>query len=107
MGVCHSMRGDEEAADDRAEGDACPTVFALEQAIEVKRAGAKRMHVNLVNIEFRRGLFEMYVKGYESDIESDSEKAGGGGGGGSTAVAGDEGKEVFVVTHKASRDMHV
>ena len=107
MGVCHSMRGNGEADDDRAEGDACPTVFALEQAIEVKRGAAKRMHVNLVNIEFRRGLFEMYVKGYESDIESDSEKAGGGGGGCSTAVAGHEGKEIFVVTHKASREIFV
>ena len=113
MGACHSAQGGKReipAGDHAVVDDYCPTVFALEQAAEMRRGRATRMHVNLVNIEFRRGLFEMYVKGETGYVTSDSEDggggggggAGGGGGGGRTAALENENKEMFVATHKVS-----
>lgn len=126
MGICQS-------ADDRlggpafgGEGEPCPTVFELERIIEERRGAAVRLHVNLVNIEFRRSLFEVYCRGAldEGSSEVDASGSGGGGGGGSegepvdsiamvgnaaaTAAANrrktenGKGDEVFVATHKVS-----
>lgn len=86
MGICQSAEDDAHmrlpSGDDR-----CPTVFELERAIEAKRRSSKRLNVNLVNIEFRRGLFEKY------------EKAG-------RIMTRSETTEMFVAVHKVKRIKH-
>lgn len=87
MGLCQS--GVDQARDvDLPEGERCPTVFELERTVEKKRGASKRLHPNLVNIEFRRGLFEMYHKGDRIKTRSESTK-------------------MFVATHKVRMPVFV
>ena len=87
MGICQSTEDPLGGAAFGAEGEPCPTVFELERIIEERRGAASRLHVNLVNIEFRRSLFEVYCRG-APDEESDQVEAGRGGGGGGSGGGG-------------------
>lgn len=88
MGLCQSagLPGKGGVVDDGSE--ACPTVFELERTLEKRRGAATRLHVNLVNQEFRRGFFEVYRRGYAEE--------GGGGGGGDEGGDGEEDGEVCI-----------
>lgn len=86
MGLCQSTEGPLKrgtAGNGKKVEPPCPTVFELERIIDAKRGAATRLHVNLVNIEFRRGLFEVYRAGCSSDSDSDEDEddvdCGGGG----------------------------
>lgn len=129
MGMCQSTEDPLGGAAFGGEGEPCPTVFELERMIEERRGAASRLHVNLVNIEFRRSLFEVYCRGAPDEesgqVEAGSGSGGGGGGGGSdgeqvdsmgmvgnaasAAAAAAAGRnkaememEMFVATHKVS-----
>eukprot|EP00752_Nemacystus_decipiens_P012366 g10961.t2 len=118
MGMCQSAEDPLGAA----AGEPCPTVFELERIIEEKRGKAARLHVNLVNIEFRRSLFEVYTRGApdEESGESDGSDVGGSdgepvdsivmagnaaaviGGGGRKRAEDGKGDDVFVATNKCT-----
>ncbi|CAM9514821.1 unnamed protein product [Scytosiphon promiscuus] len=102
MGLCQSADGSLKRGGAGGDGDGgdrpCPTVFELERIVDAKRGAAKRLHVNLVNIEFRSGLFEVYRVGCgsggdgddddDADADDDDSGAGCGGGSGSGGGAG-------------------
>lgn len=130
--MCHSTDHPLGGPAFGGEGEPCPNVFELERIIEERREAAVRLHVNLVNIEFRRSLFEVYCRGAVDGDSGEVDAGGSGGGGGdggggvddhdapvdlmaivgnpaaAAAGAGRQGAEsgkrdeVFVATHKVS-----
>ncbi|CBJ30894.1 n/a [Ectocarpus siliculosus] len=82
MGSCQSagLPGKGGVGDDGSE--ACPTVFELERTVEKRRGAATRLYVNLVNLEFRRGLFEVYQRGYAEEGGTGEGEGGDEGGDG-------------------------
>lgn len=119
MGMCQSTADPHGGAAFSGEGEPCPTVFELERMIEERRKAAVRLHVNLVNIEFRRSIFEVYRRGAADEDCDDFDGNGSGGGDDEpvdsivmvgSAVAGvgagkkktenGDGDGVFVATHK-------
>eukprot|EP00903_Cladosiphon_okamuranus_P018338 g16870.t1 len=92
MGMCHSTDDPLGGAASGVDGEPCPTVFELERIIEERREAAVNLHVNLVNIEFRRSLFEVYCRRTLEDDDgevdaSGSDGSGGGGSGGDGGIA--------------------
>lgn len=95
MGACQSAPsavGTDHNFDAKKDvhGERCPTLLELECMIERRRRAGKRVHVNAVNVEFRRGLFEVYTRrGEEEDLSP----------AGFTAVHPEDERRAFVGTH--------
>lgn len=83
MGACQSTSETDVTVTWPTPSEQCPTVFELEDKSERQRRSSTRLRPNLVNIEFRRGVFEVYEMG--TRIES-----------------GTDGGCAFVATHTVS-----
>ena len=73
----------------------CPTVFEIERAIAQRRRASRTVHANLVNIEFRRGFYEVYAKG--EDLSPTAY----------TAVHAEDKRKAFVGIHKVQNNFEV
>ncbi|CAN0015425.1 unnamed protein product, partial [Discosporangium mesarthrocarpum] len=74
MGTCNSLpcvlaRGlvNREFEDEMACSERCPTVFGLELEVAEKRRMATSLYPNLVHVEIRKSMFEVYNMGEKLD----------------------------------------
>ena len=106
MGVCQSApavsgvnkgNGVKQRLGENFDGrvEPCPTVFEIERAIARRRGASRTVHANLVNIEFRRGFYEVYAKG--EDLSPTAY----------TAVHAEDKRKAFVGIHKVQNNFEV